>query len=263
MRSSAAGSSRSSSAQTPPRASSSCPDDGSSRGPSPGSTDAVDWPRIGRNQSPPHRHGFLSPTSDSSQGGSQGTVIKHRVSSRTLSTAGAITFDATTAGEGVVIVQGTTPSDRGGRGFSHFFGMNDLLQSLVEPHFDTGFATTSAHGFGVTGITTIQLRGPNSENAVSFTLDFSTVGGTAFSDVLTSLNTGFAGFGTWALDANGALTFTPVAGLDGSPSMSPLTPQPVAPRPCSFRNCSGSAIATEPIPLGTSMSSVASRQTHP
>ena len=47
-------------------------------------TDAVDWPRIGRNQSPPHRHGFLSPTSDSSQGGSQGTVIKHRVSSRTL-----------------------------------------------------------------------------------------------------------------------------------------------------------------------------------
>ena len=60
------------------------PDDGSSRGPSPGSTDAVDWPRIGRNQSPPHRHGFLSPTSDSSQGGSQGTVIKHRVSSRTL-----------------------------------------------------------------------------------------------------------------------------------------------------------------------------------
>ena len=83
LRSSAAGSSRSSSAQTPPRASSSCPDDGSSRGPSPGSTDAVDWPRIGRNQSPPHRHGFLSPTSDSSQGGSQGTVIKHRVSSRT------------------------------------------------------------------------------------------------------------------------------------------------------------------------------------
>ena len=78
LRTSAAGSSRSSSAL------SSCQHDGSSRGPSPGSTDAVDWPRIGRNQSPPHRHGFLSPTSDSSQGGSQGTVIKHRVSSRTL-----------------------------------------------------------------------------------------------------------------------------------------------------------------------------------
>ena len=130
-----------------------------------------------------------------------------------LGATGAITFDATTAGEGVVIAQGTTPSDRGGRGFAHFFGMNDLMQSLVEPHFDTGFATTSAHGFGNTGITTIQLLGPNSESAVSFNLDFSTVGGTAVSDVLTSLNTGFSGFGTWALDTVGALKFTPTAGF--------------------------------------------------
>ena len=130
-----------------------------------------------------------------------------------LGATGAITFDATTAGEGVVIAQGTTPSDRGGRGFAHFFGMNDLMQSLVEPHFDTGFATTSAHGFGNTGITTIQLLGPNSESAVSFNLDFSTVGGTAVSDVLTSLNTGFSGFGTWALDTAGALKFTPTAGF--------------------------------------------------
>ena len=130
-----------------------------------------------------------------------------------LSGAGAITFDATAAGEGVVIVQGATASDRGGRGFAHYFGMNDLMTTLVEPHFDTGFVTANPHGFGTAGITTIELRGPNSEVATTFNLNFAAVGGTAFSNVLTSLNTGFTGFGTWALDSAGALSFTPATGF--------------------------------------------------
>ena len=74
LRTSAAGSSRSSSAQTPPRASSSCPDGVVER--------TFAWlNELGRNQSPPHRHGFLSPTSDSSQGTRKVLSIEFRVAS--------------------------------------------------------------------------------------------------------------------------------------------------------------------------------------
>ena len=73
----------------------------------------------------------------------------------TLSSTGAIAFSTTKSGEGVVIQQCTTASSRAGRGFSHCFGMNDLLESFAESHYDTGFATTDLHRFGSSGIVTI------------------------------------------------------------------------------------------------------------
>ena len=131
-----------------------------------------------------------------------------------LSSAGAITFSSANAGEGVAIVQGTTGSDRGGRGFAHYFGMNDLMSATAESHFDTGFTTASAHGFGATGIVQIELRGPSGELGGSFSLDFSSVGGTAFSDVLSSLDTGFSGVASFTLDTNGALVLTPASDFE-------------------------------------------------
>ena len=131
-----------------------------------------------------------------------------------LSSTGAITFSTANAGEGVAVVQGTTGSDRGGRGFAHHFGMNDLMTATAESNFDTGFTTASAHGFGATGIVQIEFRGPSGELGQSFSLDFSAVGGTAFSDVLSSLNTGFSGVASFSLDSNGALVLTPASGFE-------------------------------------------------
>jgi flagellar hook-associated protein 1 FlgK len=128
---------------------------------------------------------------------------------------GALTFDAAGANDGVAFQQGSTPSDRGGRGFAHFFGMNDLLSAGAESHYDTGFATTTAHGFGATGITTIELRGPNNDVVTTYALDFSAVGGSAMSDVLTDLNTGFSGYASFSLDSNGALVATPATAYTG------------------------------------------------
>ncbi len=135
--------------------------------------------------------------------------------SLTLSSTGALTFASSNTGEGVVIQQGATPSSRGGRGFSHFFGMNDLMQATAEAHYDTGLATGSAHGFGSSGVVNMVLRGPNNTDALSFSLDFSAVGGGTMNDVVTYLNTQTSGYGTWALDSNGALGFTPVASFTG------------------------------------------------
>lgn len=123
--------------------------------------------------------------------------------------SGVLSLTAASSSNGVVIQQGSTASSRGGRGFSHFFGMNDLLTANAQSHYDTGLTTSSAHGFG-SGATTVafEVRGPDNDVVKTFTLDFSAVGGSAMSDVLSTLNTGLSGFVTFALDSNGALTTT-------------------------------------------------------
>ncbi|NQV79471.1 MAG: hypothetical protein HQ495_02910, partial [Alphaproteobacteria bacterium] len=57
------------------------------------------------------------------------------------------------------------------------------------------------------------VRGPRGQIAREFTLDFATAGATTFNDVVSALNTGFSGFATFALSANGELHITPAASL--------------------------------------------------
>ncbi len=142
------------------------------------------------------------------------TAVNTNVTGGTLAlTNGVMSFTAAGT-DGVSIAQtAATPSDRGGRGFSHFFGMNDLLSAREVPHFDTGLTTAGGHGFGATGTAAIEFRGPGGILAASHTLDFSAVGGT-MANVLTDLNTAFSGYGVYNLDSNGKLTLTPAAGYE-------------------------------------------------
>ncbi|MCX8231394.1 MAG: hypothetical protein OTJ45_06200, partial [Alphaproteobacteria bacterium] len=127
---------------------------------------------------------------------------------------GVMTLQATGASTGVAALQdSTTPSERGGRGFAHFFGLNDVMQALEPSHFQSGLSGTDAHGFGTTGDITLQLKGPRGQVAQKFTLDFATAGATTLADAVTALNTGFSGFASFALDANGELQATPRASL--------------------------------------------------
>jgi flagellar hook-associated protein 1 FlgK len=127
---------------------------------------------------------------------------------------GVMTLQATGAAAGVAALQdSTTPSERGGRGFAHFFGLNDVMQALEPSHFQSGLSGTDAHGFGATGDITLQQKGPRGQVAREFTLDFATAGATTLADVVTALNTGFSGFASFALDANGELQATPSAAL--------------------------------------------------
>lgn len=127
---------------------------------------------------------------------------------------GVMTLQATGASTGVAALQdSTTPSERGGRGFAHFFGLNDLMQAIEPSHFQSGLIGAGAHGFGATGDITLQLKGPRGQVAREFTLDFPTAGATTLADVVTALNAGFSGFASFALDANGALQATPSTSL--------------------------------------------------
>ncbi|MFQ5533714.1 MAG: flagellar hook-associated protein FlgK [Sphingomonadales bacterium] len=128
-------------------------------------------------------------------------------------TNGVMTFSATSAANGIAIVQDENdPSSRAGRGFAHFFGMNDLLGAQVSPHFETGFSTTSAHGFVAGGTIDLDLRGSDGVVVANYTL---TIGGSTFDDLLTDLNQpgNLGAFASFSMDAKGALVVSPKAGL--------------------------------------------------
>lgn len=130
-------------------------------------------------------------------------------------TNGVLSLTATNPANGVLIAQDpAVPSDRAGRGFAHFFGMNDLVEANVPSFYETGFVGTEAHGF--TGGQTLNLEfvGPNGKVAVDYTM---TVAGATFADLLNDLNNpaNMGSVVTFSLDANGALVTTPQAGYEG------------------------------------------------
>ena len=125
--------------------------------------------------------------------------------------AGVMSFTAGGGAVGVGIAQdAANPSDANGRGFSHRFGLNDLVRTPNGPHFQTGLASASAHGF--TGEATFELVGPRNERPLQATIDFGAIGGTV-GDFVTELNTVFAGTASFALDSAGELVTTPANGF--------------------------------------------------
>jgi len=143
------------------------------------------------------------------------TDVNANVAGGTLAlTAGVMSFTATAGTDGVATLQlPADPSSRGGRGFAHFFGLNDLMESRNDIEPETGLTTAAAHGFGTTGTVSIEFRGPGGDVAASHTVDFTTLGGT-IAAAITDLNTNFTGFATFALDSNGKMTITPSSGYE-------------------------------------------------
>ncbi|MFN9711355.1 MAG: flagellar hook-associated protein FlgK, partial [Alphaproteobacteria bacterium] len=71
---------------------------------------------------------------------------------------GALTLNAT-GGQGLALDEGT--SNKTGRGFSHFFGLNDLVKTSGFTNYATGLQPTSNHGFTPGGQLTLRLSTPD------------------------------------------------------------------------------------------------------
>jgi flagellar hook-associated protein 1 FlgK len=133
-----------------------------------------------------------------------------------IAPGGVFEFDAG-AGFGLAFVEGTPPSSRGGRGFAHFFGLNDVATSARPLFFETGFTAADGHGFAGGGAFTLRLE--SSSGATLREATITMTAGETFGDVLADLNDPVAGlgaFGTWSLDGDGELHFAPAAGFTGS-----------------------------------------------
>ena len=110
-----------------------------------------------------------------------------------------------------VVVQddATTSSNRGGTGFSQFFGLNDIFQASVPSVLATGLSASDASGLAAGGKMDFTLKGPNGE--IAKTASVTVTAGMTIGNVVTALNTAFGGAATFSLGSDGSLAMTPAA----------------------------------------------------
>ena len=102
------------------------------------------------------------------------------------------------------------PSNKAGRDFSDFFGLNDLITSDAMPYSATGMTGTDPNGFTAGGVITLRLQ--DATGATLRTASVTVPTGGTMSTLVTALNSSQNGvgiYGSYSLGANGQLTFTP------------------------------------------------------
>lgn len=123
--------------------------------------------------------------------------------------------------EVVVPPAAPTPlSDKNGRGFSHFFGLNDLITADRPTVYETGLKNESSHGFAASGTVKFRFSDPDGGKLRDLTFTVPAAAGRV-DQLVGALNdpvTGVGRFGSFSLNASGTLTFTgkgtPPARLD-------------------------------------------------
>ena len=117
-------------------------------------------------------------------------------------------------GGGIVVQQDSAdPSQRAGRGFSHFFGLNDLVSRPTPMFFETGIEAGDAHGFALGGEITYQVHDTLGRFIAERTVTITpALAGGNWNALLTALGantTGIGEFGDFTLDpASGRVAFT-------------------------------------------------------
>jgi flagellar hook-associated protein 1 FlgK len=126
---------------------------------------------------------------------------------------GALTVSATGSNGIVVQDDATTPSSRGGTGFSQFFGLNDLFRSAAPSLPATGLSGSDASGFAAGSQISLQLKGPNGDIARQATVTLTA--GMTIGNVVTALNTAMGGAVSFTLNSDGSISSTQSAATAG------------------------------------------------
>lgn len=124
---------------------------------------------------------------------------------------GVLTLN-TNSSAGIVLgeVEGAE-SSRAGRGFAHFFGLNDLVRSDKPTFFAAGLQATDLHGLNAAGEIRFRVTDPNGRIVLERDVG---VAGTTWQDFLNELNSsanGIGQYGSAALNSLGTIF------LQGSP----------------------------------------------
>lgn len=112
-------------------------------------------------------------------------------------------------GGGLVIQQDSAdPSTRAGRGFSHFFGLNDIASRPTPLFFESGLRGADEHGFAAGGALVYEVRDAAGRFVAQRTVTISgtlAASGADFDDLRAALNANVSGlgeFGVFTHDAN-------------------------------------------------------------
>ncbi len=116
---------------------------------------------------------------------------------------------------GIIIQQDAAdPALRAGRGFSHFFGLNDIVSRPTPLFFESGVSGSDPHGLAANGAIQYQIRDTQGRFIADRTISISgalAAPGATWTNVLSALNasgTGLGQYGTFSLDsATGRITF--------------------------------------------------------
>ena len=124
-------------------------------------------------------------------------------------TDGRLSIAATGANGVAVADDAASPSDKSGRGFSHYFGLNDLISTDRLAFYDHGLTAASAHGFTAGETLTFRFTGETGSRLRD--LQVAVPAGGTVADLVTALNdpaTGIGRFGAFSLAGDGSLAFT-------------------------------------------------------
>ncbi len=124
---------------------------------------------------------------------------------------GALSISATSGGV-VIADDPANPSGKIGRGFSHFFGLNDVVSATSKTQYSTGLKATDAHGFTPGEIIKLQLT--DSSGNLLRGIDVTVPAAGNMTSLLNSLNSGVSLFGAFSLDATGRMTFAAAGNQD-------------------------------------------------
>ncbi len=129
-------------------------------------------------------------------------------SNGTASFSGGQLSVAANGSNGIVVQDdATTPSSRGGAGFSQFFGLNDLFQSSVPSITATGLSASDAGNFAAGSSMSFALKGTDGTLVKQATV--TVAAGDTIGAIVGKLNTAFGGTATFALGSDGSLKMTP------------------------------------------------------
>ncbi len=124
---------------------------------------------------------------------------------------GRLSITATASGNGIAMADDpANPSAKADRGFSHYFGLNDLISTNRPALYETGMTLASAHGFAAGQTMTLRLTSASGSRLQD--VAFAVPAGGTMADLVTALNdpiTGAGRHGSFVLDSQGALSFRP------------------------------------------------------
>jgi flagellar hook-associated protein 1 FlgK len=116
-------------------------------------------------------------------------------------------------GNGVVVKDdAATPADRGGSGFSQFFGLNDLFRTTKPSILATGLSAGDGSGLAAGGQISMVLKGADGSIVKQATV--TTTAGMSIGDIIGALNTAMGGTAAFTLNGDGSITETPANPAD-------------------------------------------------
>ncbi|MEZ6030725.1 MAG: flagellar hook-associated protein FlgK [Hyphomonadaceae bacterium] len=121
---------------------------------------------------------------------------------------GQLTIEASVPGTGIAIRDDeTSPALRAGKGFSHTFGLNDLVTHGSPLSYATGLSGSDLHGFTAGQTATFAMR--NADGTIIRQVEFTVGAGTTISSLRADLDAALQGYAQTSLNAEGRLTIVP------------------------------------------------------